>query len=87
MPNPEDITRHHEPVPGEDPWVAGHRKPEPIEVIDYDPAWPAAFVRVAAAVRASLGDTAETGPGIPGLVAWAERDEARRGACAKTGAR
>jgi len=58
MPTPEDITRHHEPAAGADPWVNGPPKAEPIEVVAYDPAWPATFTRVAALVRASLGDAA-----------------------------
>jgi GrpB-like predicted nucleotidyltransferase (UPF0157 family) len=58
VPTPEDITRHHEPCPGEDPWVKGPPKPEPVEVVEYDPAWPAAFARIAGMVRESLGDAA-----------------------------
>jgi GrpB-like predicted nucleotidyltransferase (UPF0157 family) len=74
VPSPEDITRHHEPVPGEDPWVAGPPKPEPIEVTDHDPTWPATFARVEAAVRAALGDFAIAiehvgSTSVPGLAA------------------
>jgi GrpB-like predicted nucleotidyltransferase (UPF0157 family) len=74
VPTPEEITRHHEPIPGEDPWVAGPPKSEPIEVVDYDPGWCAAFAHIARAVRASLGDTAIAiehvgSTSIPGLAA------------------
>src|SRR5271168_3081806 len=74
MPTPDEITRHHEPVPGEDPWVNGPPKPEPIELVEYDPMWPAAFARVAGAVQVSLGDAVLAiehvgSTSVPGLAA------------------
>jgi GrpB-like predicted nucleotidyltransferase (UPF0157 family) len=74
MPTPDEITRHHEPVPGEDPWVNGPPKPEPIELVEYDSTWPAAFARVAGAVRVSLGNAVLAiehvgSTSVPGLAA------------------
>jgi GrpB-like predicted nucleotidyltransferase (UPF0157 family) len=74
MLTPEEITRHHEPDPGEDPWVNGPPKPELVEVVAYDPTWPAAFARIADLVRASLGDAAIAiehvgSTSVPGLAA------------------
>jgi GrpB-like predicted nucleotidyltransferase (UPF0157 family) len=58
MPTPEEIVRHHEPAPDGNPWVGGPPKPAPIRVVEYDDAWPAQFERVAAGLRAALGDVA-----------------------------
>jgi GrpB-like predicted nucleotidyltransferase (UPF0157 family) len=74
MPTAADITRHHEPVPGENPWVKGPPKPEPIEVVAYDPAWPAAFARIVSVLRTSLGEAAIAiehvgSTSVPGLAA------------------
>ena len=58
-PTNEEITRHHDDPPGSDPWVPGRRSaPYEIKVVEPDPAWPAAFERVAAALRTALGDRA-----------------------------
>ncbi|QZY28897.1 GrpB family protein [Nocardioides coralli] len=60
MPTPEEITRHHgdEPPPGAPtPWLPGHEAwRSPLEVVEPDPGWPAAFDQVAGAIRAALGD-------------------------------
>jgi GrpB-like predicted nucleotidyltransferase (UPF0157 family) len=74
VPTPEDITRHHEASPGEDPWVNGAPKPEPLEVLAYDPGWPAAFAHIAGLVRTSLGNAAIAiahigSTSVPGLAA------------------
>jgi len=74
MPTPEEITRHHEPAPGADPWVHGPPRAEPVDLVAYDPAWPAAFTRIAALVRASLGAAALAiehvgSTSVPGLAA------------------
>jgi GrpB-like predicted nucleotidyltransferase (UPF0157 family) len=74
VPTREEITRHHEPIPGEDPWVRGPPKPEPIEVVEYDPRWPARFESVTRAIRAVLGDAALAvehvgSTSVPGLAA------------------
>jgi GrpB-like predicted nucleotidyltransferase (UPF0157 family) len=56
-PTNEEITRHHDDPPGADPWLPGRRTgPYEIRVVEPEPGWPADFDRVAAAVRAALGD-------------------------------
>ena len=55
MPTPEEITRHHEPADDVE-WVAGGPTPGPVDVVPYDPAWPARYEQVAERVRAALGD-------------------------------
>jgi GrpB-like predicted nucleotidyltransferase (UPF0157 family) len=74
MPISADITRHHEPVPGDNPWIGGAPKPEPIELVAYDASWPAAFAGIAGVLRASLGDAAIAidhigSTSVPGLAA------------------
>ena len=59
MPTPEEITRHHfdDPPAGSNPWVDGSAAaPYEIKVVEYDERWPADFERVAARIRAALGD-------------------------------
>jgi len=58
VPTAEEITRHHawEPDVGENIWVDGGPTPGPIGVVPYDAGWPGAYERVAAHVRAALGD-------------------------------
>ncbi|MGI8522611.1 MAG: GrpB family protein [Nocardioides sp.] len=56
LPSHAEITRHHDEPPGVDPWVEGYvDRPYAIRVEEYDDAWPAAFERVASAVRDALG--------------------------------
>jgi GrpB-like predicted nucleotidyltransferase (UPF0157 family) len=74
VPTPEEITRHHDPVAGEDPWVRGAPAPERIEVVEYDPGWPARFESVARTIRAALGQAALSvehvgSTSVPGLAA------------------
>jgi GrpB-like predicted nucleotidyltransferase (UPF0157 family) len=57
MPTPEDITRHYDSSPDENPWVDGPPPPYEIEVAEYDERWPADFERLARRVRDVLGDT------------------------------
>jgi GrpB-like predicted nucleotidyltransferase (UPF0157 family) len=60
MPTPEEITRHHDDPPPSDanPWVDGTAAaPYEIQVVEYDERWPAGFERLAARVRAALGDS------------------------------
>ena len=52
----EEITRHEDVDPDDDPWVGGPSPAEPIAVVDYDPAWPAVFGVLAGRVRDALGD-------------------------------
>ncbi|MGJ7905758.1 GrpB family protein [Actinopolyspora sp. H202] len=56
MPAPEEITRHHEPDPSEDPWVHGPPAPETVEIVAYDPEWPSRYRTLAADIVAALGD-------------------------------
>jgi GrpB-like predicted nucleotidyltransferase (UPF0157 family) len=58
MPRPEDITRHHEIDPDEDPWVHGKPPPEAIAVAPYDPQWPARYAALAADIARVLGPAA-----------------------------
>ncbi|MGA9522825.1 MAG: GrpB family protein [Myxococcaceae bacterium] len=55
MPTPEEITRHHEPPPGTNPWVNGSPPPRPIELREYDETWPDAFRRLESLIRKGLG--------------------------------
>ena len=73
MPTPEEITRHHEPADDVE-WVAGGPTSGPVEVVPYDPAWPARYEQVAALVRDALGDRALAvehvgSTSVPGLAA------------------
>lgn len=58
MPTPEEITKHHEPTPGHNPWVNGPPKPAPIVVVEPDARWPQQFDLIAQQIRAALGDAA-----------------------------
>lgn len=58
MPSRDDIVTFHDPPvpPGASPWVDG---PSPdVRVVAADPAWPARFEELAAAVRGALGGRA-----------------------------
>jgi GrpB-like predicted nucleotidyltransferase (UPF0157 family) len=57
MPSFEEIVRHHDPDPTEDPWVLGPPAPETVTIGPYDPGWPLRYERLAAAIREALGDT------------------------------
>lgn len=74
MATADEITRHHEPAPDHNSWVGEPPKPEPIRVVEYDDGWPAQFEKVAALVRAALGDVAIAvehvgSTSVPGLAA------------------
>jgi GrpB-like predicted nucleotidyltransferase (UPF0157 family) len=56
VPSAEEITRHHDPDPDEDPWVHGPPPPVTVAVVDYDPSWPDRYAALAAEVVAALGD-------------------------------
>jgi GrpB-like predicted nucleotidyltransferase (UPF0157 family) len=56
VPTFEEITRHHDPDPAEDPWVLGPPPPETIAIVPYDPEWPARYRALSAGIRAALGD-------------------------------
>lgn len=53
----EEIIRHHDPDPDEDPWVAGPPKPGPVTITAYDSDWPARYQTLAAQIRDILGAT------------------------------
>jgi GrpB-like predicted nucleotidyltransferase (UPF0157 family) len=58
MPTFEEITRHTDPDPTENPWVDAAPPPETITIIPYDPDWPHRFQALATDIRTALGDTA-----------------------------
>ena len=55
MPTPEEITRHHDPDPDEDPWVVHPPADEVVSIVAYDPAWPDRYAAIAAEIRDELG--------------------------------
>jgi GrpB-like predicted nucleotidyltransferase (UPF0157 family) len=57
MPTFDEITRHHDVDPDEDPWVNGAPPPETVTIVPYDPDWPQRYAALAADIRAALGDT------------------------------
>lgn len=58
VPAREEITRHHDVDPAEDPWVLGPPAPETVRIVPYNPEWPHRYQELAAAIRAALGDVA-----------------------------
>ncbi|MFC4859140.1 GrpB family protein [Actinophytocola glycyrrhizae] len=58
MPAFEEITRHPDVDPDENPWVLGPPPPETVRIVPYDPGWPRRFAELSSAIRAALGDTA-----------------------------
>lgn len=75
MPSPEEITRHYDPDPSEDPWVNGPpASAQPVDIVAYDAGWPGRFAALAAGVRAALGEAALAvehvgSTSVPGLAA------------------
>jgi len=57
-PTPEEIMRHYDADPDEDPWVRGKPAPEPVVVVPYDPDWPVRYDRLEAQLRKALGPAA-----------------------------
>lgn len=57
MVTPEQITRFEaeEPPAGESPWVDGKGPRTDVTVVEPDPAWPAAYERLAERIREALG--------------------------------
>lgn len=57
MPSRHDIVTFHDPPvpPGASPWVDGAGPSPDVAVVAADPAWPAQFEAVAAAIRGALG--------------------------------
>lgn len=58
MPSFDEITRHHDPDPDENPYVLGRPHAEQIEIVAYDPDWPHRYHALAARISAALGDAA-----------------------------
>jgi len=58
VPTDEEITRHHESDPSEDPWVLGPPKPAVVEIVAYNRDWPVRFAALAGGIRAALGAVA-----------------------------
>jgi GrpB-like predicted nucleotidyltransferase (UPF0157 family) len=75
MPTPDEITRHWDSDPAENPWVHGSPPPpENIEVVEHDDAWAALYQTVAHQVAEVLGSSALSiehvgSTSIPGLAA------------------
>ncbi|MBU8812094.1 GrpB family protein [Mycolicibacterium goodii] len=74
VPSRHEITRHHDPDPDENPWVNGPPPPVPVEIVAYNPGWPARYRRLAETIRAALGpvvlDLEHVGStSVPGLAA------------------
>ncbi|AKS35224.1 GrpB family protein [Mycolicibacterium goodii] len=69
-----EITRHHVPNPDANPWVEGPPPPVPVEIVAYNPEWPARYRALAAPIRTALGPTAlhlehVGSTSVPGLAA------------------
>ena len=58
MPAFEEITRHTDPDPTENPWVNGTPPPEPITIVPYNLDWPHRFQVLATSIRIVLGNLA-----------------------------
>ena len=58
MATPEEITRHHDFDPTEDPWVNGPPPPETVVIVEPDPGWPDRYRALAREIRAALGPAA-----------------------------
>lgn len=74
MATPEEIMKHHEADPHEDPWVRGKPAPEAVVVVPYDPQWPVRYRGLEAGIRRALGaaalDVEHMGStAVPGLAA------------------
>jgi GrpB-like predicted nucleotidyltransferase (UPF0157 family) len=74
MPGAEEITRHHDPDPTEDPWVIEPPAPQRVDIVTYDRIWPQRFDEFATGIRTALGDTALAvehvgSTSVPGLAA------------------
>ena len=74
VPSAEEITRHHDDNPDEDPWVNGPPATQPVEIVPYDSSWRLRFDAFAGAIRDALGRTALAvdhvgSTSVPGLAA------------------
>ncbi|MGW6930858.1 GrpB family protein [Lentzea sp. NPDC054927] len=55
MPAFEEITRHDDNDPSENPWVNGPPLPETVAIVAYQPDWPRRYQAAAAEIRKALG--------------------------------
>lgn len=74
MPTAEEITRHHEPDPDENPWVVGPPIETSVEIVEYDATWPDRYQWFADDIRRTLGDAVLAlehvgSTSVPGLAA------------------
>ena len=58
MPGFEEITRHRDPDPAEDPWVNGPPAPETVTIAPYNPEWPRRYQALSTEIRTALRDVA-----------------------------
>jgi GrpB-like predicted nucleotidyltransferase (UPF0157 family) len=58
MPGFEEITRHRDPDPAEDPWVNGPPAPETVTIAPYNPEWPRRYQALSTGIRTALRDVA-----------------------------
>jgi GrpB-like predicted nucleotidyltransferase (UPF0157 family) len=58
MPGFEEITRHHDPDPAEDPWVHGPPAPETVTITPYNPEWPRRYQALSTGIHTALRDVA-----------------------------
>jgi GrpB-like predicted nucleotidyltransferase (UPF0157 family) len=58
MPGFEEITRHRDPDPAENPWVNGPPAPETVTIAPYNPKWPHRYQTLSTAIRTALRDVA-----------------------------
>lgn len=74
VPTFDEITRHHDSDPSDNPWVNGPPPPETVAIVGYRAEWPRRFEAMAAGIRAALGavalDVEHVGStSVPGLAA------------------
>lgn len=55
VPTFEEITRHDDNDPSENPWVNGPPPPETVAIVAYKPDWPRRYQAAAAEIRKALG--------------------------------
>lgn len=58
VPTFEEITRHHDDPPDQNPWVVEPPPAEAVVIAPYNPEWPRRYEELAAKIRAALGTTA-----------------------------
>ncbi len=56
VPTFEEITRHDDSDPSENPWVNGPPPPETVAIVAYRPEWPRRYESMAADIRTALGE-------------------------------